>query len=275
MILTRDFYVGVVEENKDPNRKGRIKVRVQTLYHGLSTEDIPYAYPLGSLAGKEFQVPAIGKLVNILFFSDDLYSPYYIYSENYNANLQNKLTSLSDDEYVDFTAMLFDESTQIFVKGKELTIDQLLNKITINNTSINLELKDNNQILNLGSRVSNKPDAQDAVLGTRFFEWMDKFINEVSSPFSLIGNSGAPVIKTKLEMLCKEYKLLRPNFVSNNVKIVDNGKVKLLTRKPGVVNNKNDIDLILPIEPNSKSLNDAIIKQTGRSTVIRSTESCK
>lgn len=267
MELSRDFYVGIVEDNKDPNRKGRIKVRVQTLYHNIPVEDIPYAYPFAGLAGKEFQVPAIGKLVNVLFLSDDLYSPYYIYSENYNENLQRKLKDLSDDEYVDFTAMLFDESTQIFVKGKEFTLDQLLNKITINNTTINLELKDNTQILNLGSRVSGHPDAQDAVLGTRFFEWMDKFISEISSPFSFVGNMGAPVIKTKLEMLCQEYQLLRPNFVSNNVKIVDNGKVKVLTRKPDVVNNKNDIDLVVPPEENpeyAKTLNDAIKAQNDK-----------
>src|SRR5574344_1040263 len=118
MQLSRDFYVGIVEDNKDPNRKGRIKVRVQTLYHTIPVEDIPYAYPFASLAGKEFQVPAIGKLVNVLFLSDDLYSPYYIYSENYNENLQRKLKSLSDEDYVNFTGLLFDESTQIYLQGK-------------------------------------------------------------------------------------------------------------------------------------------------------------
>ena len=101
MELSRDFYVGVVEDNKDPNRKGRIKIRVQTLYHNMPVSDIPYAYPFAGLSGKEFQVPALGKLVNVLFLSDDLYSPYYIYSENYNINLQNKLNSLSDDQSTD------------------------------------------------------------------------------------------------------------------------------------------------------------------------------
>ena len=260
MELSRDFYVGIVEDNKDPNRKGRIKVRVQTLYHDIAVEDIPYAYPFAGLAGKEFQVPAIGKLVNVLFLSDDLYSPYYIYSENYNENLQRKLKDLSDEEYADFTAILFDESTQIFVKGKEFTMDQLLNKITINNTTINLELKDNQQMINLGSKDSE----QEAVLGTRYFEWMDKFIDEISSPFSFIGNMGAPVLKTKLDMLCAEYRLKRPNFVSNNVRIVDNGKVKKLKRTPDTVNNKNDIDLVVPPEENpeyAKKLDDAIKEQ--------------
>ena len=260
MQLSRDFYVGIVEDNKDPNRKGRIKVRVQTLYHTIPVEDIPYAYPFTSLSGKEFQVPAIGKLVNVLFLSDDLYSPYYIYSENYNENLQRKLKSLSDEEYVDFTAMLFDESTQIYVKGKTFTLDQLLNKITIDNASINLELKDNEEILNLGSRGAD----QDAVLGTRYFEWMDKFIAEFMKPFSMIGNIGAPIIKTKLTKLCQEYQSLRPDFVSNNVKIVDNGEVKILSRSPETINNKNDIDLIIPIEEEpalNQRLNNAILDQ--------------
>jgi len=263
MELARDFYVGLVEDNKDPNRKGRVKIRVQTLYHNIPVEDIPYAYPWGGIAGKDFQVPAIGKLVNVLFLSDDLYSPYYIYSENYNINLQNKLKSLNDEEYVNFTSLLFDESTQIFIKGKELTIDQLLNKVTINNTSINLELKDNTQKLNLASKGAD----QDAVLGTNFFQWMDNFINELSKPGSLIDSNGAAIIKPRLNMLCSQYKLLRPNFVSNYVKIADNGKVKILSRNPDVINNKNDIDLVIPPdinESNRKILNDAIKAQNDK-----------
>lgn len=252
MELQKDFYVGTVEDNKDPNRKGRIKVRVLTLYHNLAIEDIPYAYPFAGLAGKEFQVPAIGKLVNILFLSDDLYSPYYIYSENYNVNLQNKLKSLSDEEYANFSALLFDESTQIFIKGQEITIDQLLNKITINNNSINHELKDNTQILNLGSRGAN----QDAVLGTNFFKWMDRFIAELGKQQSMFDSNGSPILKTKLEVLCKEYKTLRPKFVSNNVKIVDNGDVRILSRTPETINNKNDVDLILDMKDQADQCQD-------------------
>lgn len=260
MHLVRDFYVGIVEDNKDPNRKGRIKVRVQTLYHNIAVEDIPYAYPWGGISGKDFQIPAIGKLVNILFLSDDLYSPYYIYSENYNVNLQNKLKDLSDEDYVDFIALLFDEKTQIYVKNNELTIDQLLNKITINNTSINHELKDNTQTLNLGSKNSE----QDAVLGTRFFKWMDKFIAELMNPNSMIDSNGAAVMKPKLYQLCKQYQATRSsrlNFTSEHVKIVDNGKVSILKRYPTTINNRNDMDLVMPPEinrENQKRLDNAI-----------------
>jgi murein DD-endopeptidase MepM/ murein hydrolase activator NlpD/GH24 family phage-related lysozyme (muramidase) len=260
MDVQRKIYVGIVEENIDPNRKGRIKVRVQTIFNEIPVESIPYASPFASLSGKEFQIPAIGKLVNILYFSDDIYDPYYIYSENYNINLQNKLKGLSDDEYVDFVALLFDDRTQIHATNEELTIDYLFNKITINNSSINHELKDNSQHLNLGSKSAD----QDAVLGTNFFEWMDKFIDELSSPFSLIGNVGAPIIKPKLKKLCLEYKALRPDFVSNNVKIVDNNSVDKLTRDTD--NRKNDVDLVLgePDEVNDKILNDRIQSQNDK-----------
>ena len=264
MELSRDFYVGVVEDNIDPNRKGRIKIRVQTLYHNMPVSDIPYAYPFAGLAGKEFQVPAIGKLVNVLFLSDDLYSPYYIYSENYNENLQRKLNSLTDDEYTNFTSLLFDESTQIFVKGKVLTIDQLFNKFTIDNNSINLELKDNLQILNLGSRDAD----QDAVLGTNFFKWMDKFIAELTLPQSIIDSSGAACMRPKLIKLCKEYSQLREDFLSKNVKIVNNGGVSILSRTPDTINVKNDISLVLPPEENpafEQALHDAIMAQNNAS----------
>lgn len=260
MELARDFYVGLVEDNKDPNRKGRIKVRAQTLYHNIPIEDIPYAYPWGGISGKDFQVPAIGKLVNILFLSDDLYSPYYIYSENYNVNLQAKLKDLSEEEYTNFVALLVDERTNIFVDSKELTIDHLYNKITINNNSINHELKDNTQKLNLGSKDAD----QDAVLGTRFFDWMDKFVSEMLKPSSLIDSNGAAVMKPKIQKLCLEYQKIRTSqksFTSNNVKIVDNGSVQKLERTPETVNIKNDPDLIIPPDinqANKKRLDDAI-----------------
>ena len=270
MELKRDFYVGVVEDNKDPNRKGRIKVRVQTLYHNIDIADIPYAYPLAGLSGTDFEVPSIGKLVNIIFLSDDLYSPYYMYSENYNENLQQKLNSLTDEEYVIFSALLFDESTQIFVHGQEFTMDHLLNKITINNNSINHELKDNVQKLNLGSKGAN----QDAVLGTNFFKWMDRFITELSSPFSMVGNLGAPVLKPKLSKLCVEYKKLRPDFVSNNVKIVDNGDVKILKRTPDTVNNRNDISLILPPEDTQDTVSNRHRKILIEAITVQNKKSC-
>jgi len=244
MDVQRKLYVGIVEDNKDPNRKGRIKVRVQTLFNDIPVEDIPYASPFMGLAGKDYQIPAIGKIVNILFLSDDIYDPCYIYTEYYNINLQNKLKYLSEDEYIDFVALLFDERTQIYADSQELTIDHLFNKLTINNSTINLELKDNTQQLNLGCKVSE----QEAVLGTHFFEWLDRFMSELAKPTSMIGNLGAPIIKPKINKLIAEYNIIRDTFVSKHVKIVDNDKVAKLKRIPTTSNKKDDDYKIVPTD---------------------------
>lgn len=240
MRFDRKLYMGIVEDNKDPKKKGRIKVRVQSIFNVIPTEDIPWASPFMDLAGKEYKIPAIGKIVNVLFLTNNMYDPYYIYSQNYNINLENKLNSLSDDEYVDFVAMLFDERTQIYSDSKELTIDHLYNKITINNDSINHELKDNTQKLNLGSKNAN----QDAVLGNHWFDWFDKFVNTLLQPTSMLGNMSAPIVKPQVDALLQEYLTIKKTFRSNNVKIVDNNQVSKLKRNPETDTTKNDKNLI-------------------------------
>ena len=238
--FNKKLYMGIVEDNYDPNRKGRLKVRVQSLYNEIPVESIPYASPFMDLAGKEFKVPSVGKIVNVLFLTNDFYDPYYIYSENYNINLENKLSDLSADEYVNFVALLFDERTQISADSEELTIDHFYNKMTINKESINHELKDNNQLLNLGDRAAD----QDAVLGNHWFEWFDRFVDELLLPTSLLGNMMAPVQKVKLDILLQEYKVIKDTFRSNHVKIVDNNQVTTLERTPATDTTKEDKNLI-------------------------------
>ena len=248
----KKLYMGIVENNNDINRKGRIKVRVSTLYNEIPVEDLPYAYPLGSLSGKAFQIPAIGKLVNVLFLSDDIYSPYYIYSENYNINLENKITSLSNNHYKKFKALLFNHATQFFIQGEVLTIDQLLNKIIINNHSINLELKDNFSRINLGERNSS----QSAVLGTNFFNWMDKFIREFMDLNSFKDTTGQSLMKPFLDQICGEYQKNKQNFRSDVVKLVDNFAFTN-GRDSNTINNINDPTLNMP--PGSYS--DELLRQ--------------
>lgn len=248
--LSRKLFMGIVEDNQDPTKEGRVRVRVQSLYNFLKVEDIPWAQPFMDLAGKEFKIPAIGKIVNVLYLCNDLYAPYYIYSEKYNINLQKKLNELSDEEYVKFVALLFDERTQIYAMNDELTIDHVFNKMTISKWGINLELKDNKQILNLGSRDAD----QEAVLGTHWFDWFDKFVNKLLEPTSLIGNLGGPIVKAELDQLLTEYQQIRKTFVSNHVKIVDNNEVSMLerdslpTQDDGVMQEDRDTDTETPLQ---------------------------
>jgi hypothetical protein len=225
--LNEYMWMGVVDDNVDPKRRGRLKIRVQSLFDDIATEDIPWACPYNDRAGKMFSIPAVGKIVNVVFYNDNIYEPYYIFSENYNINLRNMLNSYSDDEYKNFLALAFDDRTQIYSDDTNLTLDYKFNKITISNDNINLELKDNRQKLNIGSDNAG----QQAVLGNHWFEWMDKFVNTLLQPSSLIGNVGTPILKPQIDQLLLEYQTIRKTFVSDYVNIVDNGKVKKIQRK--------------------------------------------
>lgn len=221
--LDNKVFFGIVEDNNDPRRKGRIKVRVQSVFDDIPLEDLPYCTPSTSIDGKTFNVPAVGKVVAVVFAWGDQYQPYYIYANYYNVNLQKKLESLSDKEYVGFTSLTFDERCQVYVDDTDLTLDYLFNKMTISDDGINLELKDNTRKLSLGTSDADQP----ALLTVHFFEWFDKFINELMKPSSLIAPNGN-VLKPNLELILQEYQSLKNTFKSKNVFIVDNDKVKKL-----------------------------------------------
>lgn len=257
------LFLGIVEENVDPKRKGRIKVRVQSVFDEISTDDIPWANPYKGSNGESFSTPAIGKIVNVCFENNDLYSPYYIYVEHYNLNLQAKLKMLSGGDYAKFKALLFNHQDQIFVEGDKLTIDHKYNQFTIDNDSMNLLLKDNTKTLNIGSTDAD----QDMILGTNFFEWFDEFLTIMLRPTSLIGNFGAPILKADLEAHITKYINLSKlkKFRSKNVKIVDNDKVKIVKRDFLDIPKEDDqiiqtLDPIIKakIETNTSNNNDAI-----------------
>jgi len=271
--LGRKLYFGIVEENVDPRRAGRIKVRVQSVYNEIPTEDIPWAHPFNSVSGKDFQIPAKGKIVTVLFFNDDIYVPHYIFSENYNINLNDKLNSLTDDEYLNFISLLFDHTTQIYTSDNNLTIDYLFNKITIDKGSVNVELKNDSQKFNLGSAKAD----QQALLSNHWFDWFDKFMKTLAIPTSMIDSISAPIVRPDFDQLCQEYEQIKDTFKSKNVYIVDNSKVgdknesnrerstqTIIHDKDLLINSQNALTYKDPDEPvdSVKRMTDSIINET-------------
>ena len=99
-------YLGVVEDNNDPKKVGRCRIRVMDVFDGknkdneyeVKTENIPWAFPWKDLNGNAFNVPDIGKIVIVVFENGNQNTPEYISSDHYNVNLEKKLESLSKED---------------------------------------------------------------------------------------------------------------------------------------------------------------------------------
>lgn len=93
-------YLGFVEDNLDPAKLGRIKVRIE-IFADTPTDELPWAYPLmGGQHGNSsieggLHVPEVGSQVRISFPSKDLTAPYYSGAE---LNALNK-TEMFDGDY--------------------------------------------------------------------------------------------------------------------------------------------------------------------------------
>jgi len=219
-------YIGVVEDNNDPKKLGRVKVRVLDVYDNLKVEDIPFASSWKDLNGNEFNVPEKGKVLVVVFDQGDEHKPEYIAADHYNINLEKKLQSLSNTDYISMKSLIFDHKTQIYVNDSEgLKIDYKYNNVNITESTIDLNLKDNNRHVNIGDATAG----QQAILGNHWMDWFDEFVDNLmgnnGGPY--LGNLGAPVVANPaLIQVLMKYKALRdPVFLSHHVNIVDNNKV--------------------------------------------------
>jgi hypothetical protein len=219
-------YVGVVEDNSDPKRLGRVRVRVLDVFDNLKVEDIPWATSWKDLNGNVVNIPEKGKVLVVVFDQGDEYKPEYVSADHYNANLEKKLTSLADVDYISMKSLLFDHKTQVYVNDKEgLKLDHKYNNVNITENSIDFNLKDNNRHVNIGDATAG----QQAILGNHWMDWFDEFVDNLmgnnGGPY--LGNLGAPVVTNPamIQVLMK-YKAKRdPVFLSHHVNIVDNNKV--------------------------------------------------
>jgi len=224
MVEAGKIYVGVVKDNNDPKRLGRVRVSVLDVFDNLETEDIPWASPWKDHNGNSINIPDIGKVVSVMFDNGNIYMPEYMYAQHHNVNLSSKLREVDSSDYTSFKSVLFDHKTQIYSNDSEgLKMDYNMSNINISKTgNISLNLRDNKSFLFLGS-----PDAdQPAILGDTWMNWFDKLINTLLGE-SFLGNLSAPVLPTPgMINVLLEYQALREEFLSKHVWIADNMLVK-------------------------------------------------
>jgi hypothetical protein len=224
-------YIGPVVDNLDPERLGRVRVRAINVYDSIPVEAIPWATPWRDLNGNSAYIPELGKMLTVVFDKGNKYKPEFICAEHYNYNLEQKLSTVSEDDYKSMRVLLFDHLTQIYVNNSEgLKIDHKFNNINIIESGINLNLKDNSGKLKLGDGKAE----QQIILGNNFFDWFDTLMDIMqSSPY--LGNLGAPVVANPaLLTVIAQYKALKiPKFLSRNVYANDNFQINYIKQQTG------------------------------------------
>ena len=126
-VSTHKTYIGMVEDNNDPKKMGRCKIRVFDIFDGksdnknydISVEDIPWAVPRRDVNGNQFNIPDKGKVVTVVFEDGNKNNPEYICSDHYNVNLERKLDEIGSEDYISMKALLVDHKTQIYVNDSE------------------------------------------------------------------------------------------------------------------------------------------------------------
>jgi hypothetical protein len=235
-------YIGTVEDNNDPKKIGRCKIRIFDVFdekdkndkYEISLEDLPWATPWKDINGNSFNLPEIGKVVTVVFENGNKNNPEYISSDHYNVNLEKKLEQLVEADYLSMKALIYDHKTQIYVNDSEgLKLDYKFNNINIKDASINVNLKDNFGKINIGSPNST----QRAILGDNFTNWLDVFLKilqgEQGGPF--LGNLLSPVVASPalLAQIQLYFSLKDPKILSKNVYIVDNDSISKQERTDG------------------------------------------
>ena len=165
------FYTGFVVNNADPDKLGRCKIRVMSVFGDIiPDDDLPWAIPdfnfIGSSLGS-FVVPPIDGLVKVYFDNNDYHTPRYT-TKVIETNRLN-FTAGKDEDYPD-TMVFFETddgeyfkinrktytSTYRHASGLMVIIDKLGNltidnkKVGEGNVTINVE---GNTTLNCGGNI--------------------------------------------------------------------------------------------------------------------------
>lgn len=111
----RDYYVGKVVTNNDPDKLGRCQIRVYGVFeNNIQDSDLPWAMPEFSFVGSNkgsFIVPTVGTIVRVYFDKGDIYLPIYTNKIVDKTNLPSDINTNYPDTMVFFETDAGDKFT--------------------------------------------------------------------------------------------------------------------------------------------------------------------
>jgi hypothetical protein len=116
--LLATSWLGEVMDVADPQKMGRIKVKVFGKLDDIPTADLPWAYPGNNHTGGSdtgggfYSVPKVGSLVSIKFDCGNLQHPEYFFLQNISDQLRDEIKG----SYTNAHSLIYDTITEGFVK---------------------------------------------------------------------------------------------------------------------------------------------------------------
>ena len=161
-------YLGVVVDNKDPEFKGRAKIRVFGVFDpDILDEDLPWAhqrfeqsYGLGGGSGR-MSVPKLGSVVHVQFNNGNYYSPEYKAVQELAPDLIEEISASYDGAH----SIIYDGIERLkmyYTVEKGLVIDLKESKIIIrNDNSILITHADDTSSIELkGGKITKYADQE-------------------------------------------------------------------------------------------------------------------
>ena len=160
-------YLGVVVDNKDPEFRGRAKIRVFGIFDQLEDADLPWSYQrfeqsygLGGGSGR-ISVPKLGSVVHVQFNNGNYYSPEYKAVQELSPDLIEEIRASYDGAH----SLIYDGIERLkiyYTVEKGLVIDLKESKIIIrNDNSILITHADDTSSIELkGGKITKYADQE-------------------------------------------------------------------------------------------------------------------
>jgi hypothetical protein len=155
--LLNTSWMGEVVDVEDPQKIGRIKVKVYGKFDQIPTSDIPWAYPGNSQfsgsasGGSSFSVPKKGSIVSIKFDNGNIYHPEYFFQQKISDEVKSEISSSYNNAHVIVYDTVTSGSLKIFfTESKGLVLDYKSSQINIKpDKSIIVQTASKNSILEM------------------------------------------------------------------------------------------------------------------------------